>query len=161
MATAEALLAPGRGLVVAPAGCGKTHLLSCTVLAGGGGRVLVLTHTRAGVAVIRNRLAGARNACIATLDNWAAWLAVSFPGMSGYVPTFTARDYRAAREAAVALLAVPAIRGLVASTWDLVLVDEYQDCNSLQHRLVLALTEAVHGVSSLGAALGFAAPNAP
>ena len=93
--TPEQLLATNRGLVVAPAGCGKTYLLTETVKANTRGRVLVLTHTRAGVGVIRNRLAKADPSSyrVDTLDHWAAWIALRFPATSGYIPTNTPNDY--------------------------------------------------------------------
>lgn len=145
MATPEALLAARRGLVVAPAGCGKTHLLAETVKRNPEGRILVLTHTRAGVAVIKNRLAHIPNSAyrVATLDTWSAWLAKGFPETSGFVPTGTSRDYDLAKQAAIRLLRQCPIRDLLAATYSRVLVDEYQDCGVLQHCLVQAIAEAV------------------
>jgi hypothetical protein len=147
--TPEQVLAINRGLVVAPAGCGKTYLLTETVRANTKGRVLVLTHTRAGVAVIRNRLGKADPSAyrVDTLDHWAAWIALRFPATSGYIPTNTPNDYDLAKRAAVRLLAVKPIRDLLAVTYCRVLVDEYQDCGRLQHEMVQGLATALPTVA--------------
>jgi UvrD/REP helicase N-terminal domain len=143
--TPEHLLATERGLVVAPAGCGKTYLLAETVKANTIGRILVLTHTRAGVAVIRSRLVNVPSSSyrVDTLDHWAAWIATRFPATSRYEPTNTPRDYDLAKQAAVRLLEGSTIRGLVTCTYSRVLVDEYQDCGRLQHDMVKRLAAAV------------------
>jgi DNA helicase-2/ATP-dependent DNA helicase PcrA len=145
MVTPEEILAARLGMVVAPAGCGKTHLLVETILSSPAGRTLVLTHTRAGVAVIRSRLAekSIRTARVATLDNWCGWIASRLPKMSGYVPTGTNSDYSAARAGTLAVLDSDAVRRALAATYDRVLVDEYQDCGNRQHQIVMKLAEAV------------------
>lgn len=142
--TPEILLSAPRGLVVAPAGCGKTHLLVETVKANAEGRVLVLTHTRAGVAAIRGRLPGVspQKVRVTTLDAWAAWLASSFPGNSKFAATGTAADYDSAKEAANRVLAKQTFSPLLTATYCRVLVDEYQDCNSLQHEMVQLISVA-------------------
>ena len=70
--------------VVAPAGCGKTHLIAESLRAYDGSvPVLVLTHTNAGVAALRQRLARlavpARLYRVTTLDGWAMRLGRAFP----------------------------------------------------------------------------------
>jgi AAA domain len=145
MVTPEEILAARLGLVVAPAGCGKTHLLVETILSSPTGRTLVLTHTRAGVAVIRSRLAekSIRTARVATLDNWCGWISSRLPKMSGYTPTGTPKDYAAARLGTLAVLRSSAIQQALAATYDRVLVNEYQDCGNRQHQIVMKLAEAV------------------
>lgn len=147
MVSPEDLLGVRRGIVIAPAGCGKTQFLVGSVKANSGGRVLVLTHTRAGVAAIRGRLRKAgvvqQSFRVATLDAWSAWLALRFPRTSGFVASGTAADYANAREAATNLIRQPGIRRLLATTYSRLLVDEYQDCGNGQHDMVLALCEAI------------------
>ena len=139
--TPDVLLGAGYGLVIAPAGCGKTHLLSETVRVNAAGRVLVLTHTRAGVAVIRNRLRSVPASAyrISTFDSWAAWLAKQFPSLSGFVPTGTARDYATGKDGALRLLKTDAVQHTLAATYCRVLVDEYQDCGRQQFAMVEAI----------------------
>jgi len=51
------LLAIDQGLVVAPAGCGKTQLTADALSRHDSAKpILVLTHTNAGVAALRSRL---------------------------------------------------------------------------------------------------------
>lgn len=153
MPPADALLDLTRGTVVAPAGCGKTQLITDAVAAvRGPRRVLVLTHTNAGVAALRSRLerAGVRPRAyrVNTLDGWAMRLASMFPARSE-LPSDALelrdprRDYPAIRDAALRLLAAGHVADLLHSTYDRILVDEYQDCNVVQHALVRHAAEAV------------------
>ena len=143
--TPNVLLEGGHSLVVAPAGCGKTHLLSETVRANTAGRILVLTHTRAGIAAIRNRLRNVPPHAyrVSTFDSWAGWLAKQFPGLSGFTPTGTAQDYAEAKEGALRLLRTAAIQRTLAATYCRVLVDEYQDCGRQQFAMVDALMSVI------------------
>jgi DNA helicase-2/ATP-dependent DNA helicase PcrA len=84
---------------------------------------------------------------VATLDNWTAWLATSLPVRSGIAMNDGAHDYRGARLAALRVLEHGKLRDLLAATYGRVLVDEYQDCCALQHRVVMALSEAVPTVA--------------
>ena len=59
-AAVEAMLGSRRAFAVAAAGCGKTELLGQLVADQRSGRQLVLTHTHAGVAAIKKRLADMR-----------------------------------------------------------------------------------------------------
>jgi DNA helicase-2/ATP-dependent DNA helicase PcrA len=136
------LLTIQRGLVVAPAGCGKTQLI-CDALARHNGRkpILVLTHTNAGVGALRNRLAEAgvspASYRLATLDGWALRLATTFPERSGYGATIPAQpDYPAIRKAAYGLIKEGHIADTLRASYAKLLVDEYQDCSICQHAIV-------------------------
>src|SRR5712671_3725162 len=85
------LLTINRGLVTAPAGCGKTELIARTIARHKGPKpILVLTHTNAGVAALRGRLnraaISAKNYRLATIDGWAMRLISTFPKRSGHSP---------------------------------------------------------------------------
>ncbi|WP_213956716.1 MULTISPECIES: UvrD-helicase domain-containing protein [unclassified Variovorax] len=140
------LFAVARGSVTAPAGCGKTQLIADTLAAHTGNKpILVLTHTNAGVAALRARMAKAAIPSsayrISTIDGFAMRLAGKFPLRSG-LPAQTlelanpAQDYPAIREAAANLLQAGHINAPLRATYARLLVDEYQDCNAAQHRLV-------------------------
>lgn len=140
------LLTIARGSVTAPAGCGKTQLIADTLAAHTGSKpILVLTHTNAGVAALRARLSRAAIPSsayrISTIDGFAMRLAAKFPLRSG-LPAQTLelanprQDYPAIREAAANLLQAGHINAPLQATYARLLVDEYQDCNAAQHRLV-------------------------
>ncbi len=136
------LLSIERGLVVAPAGCGKTQLI-CNALARHKGRkpILVLTHTNAGVVALRKRLAEAgvspATYRLMTLDGWALRLATMFPERSGYSAKIPAHlNYPAIRRAVYLLLKEKHISEILRASYERLLVDEYQDCSIFQHAIV-------------------------
>jgi hypothetical protein len=132
--------------IVAPAGHGKTEIIAN--VAALGRRALVLTHTHAGVHAIRSRLKrlGVPNFAVSvdTIAGWSMRYAHAFPGIAhppSGMPQGAEWDqlYRGATQA----LRVGAIREVVAASYDRILIDEYQDCGSLQHELALALSGIV------------------
>lgn len=147
------LLDIANGAVIAPAGCGKTHLIA-EALRGhdASKRVLVLTHTNAGVAALRNRLQGMRVSSsrfrLHTIDGWAILITQGFPIRSGVdVRSFEIRnprnDYPAIRRAAVDLLKAGHVNKALEATYAHVIVDEYQDCSVIQHNIVKELASVV------------------
>lgn len=152
MADAEIdLSAIGRGLVIAPAGCGKTQLITDALARHGGAKpILVLTHTNAGVAALRGRLekAGVKPGTYraATLDGFAIRLISTFPQRAGHDPLIVngARpNYDAIREAAVRLVAAGHLHDILGASYERLFVDEYQDCSILQHALVTWLAQSL------------------
>ena len=147
------LLAIDRGCVTAPAGCGKTYKVVDALSRHRGTKpVLVITHTNAGVAALRERLGRARVApssyTLATVDGWAMRLATAFPVRSSIDPAVLRLDDRRAdypkiREAASHLLADGSLQELVAATYARLIVDEYQDCSALQHQLLERVSKAL------------------
>lgn len=144
------LLAVDRGSVTAPAGCGKTHLIADTLaLHVGPKRVLVLTHTNAGAAALRQRLkkAGVGSAAfqVSTIDGFVMRLIAMFPMRSAIDPRILeisnpGNDYPAIRNAALGLLQAGHLSTALRATYARVIVDEYQDCNLVQHSIVDALS---------------------
>jgi DNA helicase-2/ATP-dependent DNA helicase PcrA len=139
------LAAATRGLVIAPAGCGKTHLISDSVQ-NSEGLQLILTHTHAGVKAIRDRMArlgvSPKRFRVATIDAFALRYANAFPGISGW----TIREPEGAqwaqlRPAATTACKAGAVISVLRATYRGVFVDEYQDCTHSQHALVMQLTE--------------------
>lgn len=143
------LLTVDRGSVTAPAGCGKTHLIADTLaLHVGPRRVLVLTHTNAGAAALRQRLkkAGVGSAAfrVSTIDGFVMRLVAMFPMRSAIDPHVLeignpGNDYPAIRGAALGILQAGHLSTALRATYARVIVDEYQDCNLVQHSIVDAL----------------------
>lgn len=140
------LLAIDRGMVTAPAGCGKTHLIAEALTRHGGNKpILVLTHTNAGVVALRGRLdrAGVRSTAyrLSTIDGWAMRLISTFPQRSGHDPDLLklarpATDYPYIRVAAAKLLKADHINDVLKASYARLIVDEYQDCSIRQHAVV-------------------------
>lgn len=139
------LLDTSRGCVTAPAGTGKTFLLAETVKSYRGGKpLLVLTHTNAGVQVLRKRLDDARVSkkfyVLSTIDGFALHLVRTFPLRAEYSVDINRINYPEMRTAAVRLLEHHHIDAVIRANFSRVLVDEYQDCTTVQHQLICSLT---------------------
>ncbi len=152
-----------------PAGAGKTHLLAATAkhIVDDGGRVLVLTHTNAGVYAINARLKRfglSKGVHVATITSFAFRLVRSYPAIGelqapkAMEPAHSTSYIAAATRIASAVH----IRAVLNASFTHVLVDEYQDCNDTQHAFVSAVRAAVPATGVLGdplqAIFGFADP---
>ncbi|WP_034412299.1 UvrD-helicase domain-containing protein [Derxia gummosa] len=163
------LLAIGRGSVTAPAGCGKTHLIATTLVRHSGPKpVLVLTHTNAGAAALRQRMNKAGVAAsafkVATIDGFAMRLVSMFPMRSACDLRILEirdprNDYPAIRNAAYNLIRNGHLTAALSATYARLLVDEYQDCNVVQHAIVDGLADMLPTVvlgDPMQAIFGFA-----
>jgi hypothetical protein len=145
------LLDIDKGVVVAPAGCGKTQLIADALRQHTSEKpILVLTHTNSGVAALRGRLqrAGVNPASyrVATIDACAIRLISMFPERAGHDPGIinAARpNYRAIRDATCNLLKAGHINDVLAASYARLLVDEYQDCSTRQHSMVCYASAAL------------------
>lgn len=134
-----------------PAGTGKTELIGRLVerAVRNGHRALVLTHTHAGVDVIRRRLkrfgVSLRAVSVRTIDSWSFDLISKMPQLSGIIvgdePEW--KFARAYHEAARSAAETKAIVRMLRASYELVLVDEYQDCQLWQHELISAISTSV------------------
>jgi DNA helicase-2/ATP-dependent DNA helicase PcrA len=140
---AQDLAQAERGMVIAPAGCGKTHLISEAVGCAKG-RQLVLTHTHAGVKAIRERMLRLGVAPelyrVATIDAFALKYASAFPGLSAWtVREPEGAQWAALRPAALLACRAPPVIDVLRASYAGIYVDEYQDCTVGQHALVMHL----------------------
>jgi len=143
------LLKVQRGAVVAPAGCGKTQLITDALRRHAGNRpILVLTHTNAGVAALRHRLetAGVPSSAfrLATLDGFAIRLISMFPERSGHDPkiiTSSKPQYETIRNTAIQLIKAGHLTDLLQASYERLFVDEYQDCSVRQHAMIAWLAQ--------------------
>ncbi|WP_309140125.1 UvrD-helicase domain-containing protein [Candidatus Pantoea bituminis] len=151
--TVEAVLGARRGMIVAPAGCGKTHLIADVLRVKPAKRYLVLTHTTAGVTALKKRLTSlavpGTHYVVTTLDGWAVRLATSFPELcpTDVPPENGSLYYNSLRQHILTLLRAGNITDIIQASYSRLLVDEYQDCNTVQHELVYALAEILPTVT--------------
>lgn len=142
----DAVLNATKGLIVAPAGCGKTHLITDALSVAQSKPYLVLTHTTAGVTALKKRLSrfaiSPRNYVVTTIDGWALKIAGCFPGLCPLDagPENPTLFYTSLRRAVLNLVVNGNISEIITATYSRLLVDEYQDCNSEQHELTCALS---------------------
>jgi UvrD-like helicase family protein len=150
-ATELDLLTIDRGSVTAPAGCGKTQLITDAIGRHLGNKpILVLTHTTAGVAALRDRLkkAGVSGSkySVHTIDGWIVRLLAMFPKRSGYDPALLnadVLDYARARAAALHLLREGHVTDSLDATYAMAIADEYQDCTQCQHLLIVEIAKTL------------------
>ncbi|MEK6707969.1 MAG: UvrD-helicase domain-containing protein [Pseudomonadota bacterium] len=134
-----------RGSVVAAAGCGKTEQIARAVQISEGRR-LILTHTHAGVDVLRSRLKQHKVPSdkfrIDTIAGWCLRYSASFPRRSGLTCDAPKdEEWNAVYEAAAKLIKSEAVKGVLTSSYSGVFVDEYQDCTGLQHQVIQAIAD--------------------
>lgn len=137
----------GIGSVVAPAGYGKTHLIA-SALAQAQSRQLVLTHTYAGVSVLRRRLrergVPARNAQVDTIASWCLRICLAYGGAANWTSAKPADgEWEDLYAACAALLHQPFIERILKASYGGIYVDEYQDCSRAQHEVVLMLAKSL------------------
>lgn len=136
-----------KSCVIAAAGHGKTYAisecleeLSLSVQK----PVLVLTHTHAGVASIKNKIKE-RNVSqetyqIDTITSFAQRYALSFVVDTSIFPDQEKDEYFPRIQAeAKSILAKPSVLKIVQLSYSHLFVDEYQDCSLTQHEIILSL----------------------
>lgn len=142
---------PKREFVEAPAGHGKTEAIALEVLKNQTNKkILVLTHTNAGVNSLRKRLRkkNARSSQfeIQTIDSFCLNFSRFYPSVSGIPKRFediSDIDYKKARDGAIRIFSKPDLRKFLRLKYCCLIVDEYQDCSKSQHDLVMQLSEEI------------------
>lgn len=142
-----------------PAGTGKTQLIaSVASLAGGlGKKTLILTHTNAGVSVIKDRLhrfgVDSSKYSVFTICAWAERISHAYPLLSGIDAETTRSNpnyYTLCVLGAVKLCSSDVFGSVISASYSLILIDEYQDCDMAQHRLAIALRDIIGPVAVFG-----------
>ncbi|NOH53642.1 AAA family ATPase [Vibrio coralliilyticus] len=145
----EAVLETNRGSIVAPAGCGKTHLITKALSVKSIKPILVLTHTTAGVSALKKRLCRlsvpTSHYVITTIDGWALRIANNFPTLCPVhsSPETAQVFYPEIRQSVLRLLNTGSISDILQASYSRLLVDEYQDCDVNQHNLICSLSEVL------------------
>ena len=145
----KAFLASDKSMIVAPAGHGKTHtIVDCLeYYEFSGKKILILTHTNAGIASIKEKIAD-RNITskydVQTICGFALDLANNYISPS-VMPDDSdiSEKYRVAQTMSINLLKAKPIRRVIRAKYEHVIVDEYQDCDTLQHLLIEQLSKSI------------------
>ena len=137
-------------MIIAPAGHGKTHtIVNCLEsYKFSGKKILVLTHTNAGIASIREKiLLRSIESCkfeIMTICSFAIDI------VHHYVSSMLLPDdsdmnekYKEAERLSIRLLKVEPIKIVLKAKYEHVIVDEYQDCDSIQHKLIEGIGQII------------------
>ncbi|MFE4229964.1 UvrD-helicase domain-containing protein [Arthrobacter sp. NPDC056886] len=134
----------GTGAVVAPAGHGKTYSIARTIENHPELRILVLTHTNAGIAALRRRVAphGRNRPRIETISSFSLRLVRAFPGRAEWEEG-DKPDLASLPSAGLRALKSRTVLDVVAMGFDLLIVDEFQDCSVEQAQTVEALAAVI------------------
>lgn len=142
----ETFLSSGKSMVVAPAGYGKTYTIAEAIAAyKGDKKVLVLTHTHAGIASLKEKFnqKGLLETAyhLDTICSFALALTKTYHIRKEDIPSESEPNtmFRYAVEHARLILRAKPIKKLLASEYDHLIVDEYQDCTELQHQMIMQI----------------------
>lgn len=134
-----------KGFIIAPAGCGKTHLIAEAVVNYGGERELILTHTHAGVDSIRRKIRSLnpqkQNFNIETIDGFILRYVSHYPNTSGWTGNDHDIDWASVRGSGIRLFKKLFIQKIINISYSGLYVDEYQDCCMEQHAIIMELSQ--------------------
>jgi hypothetical protein len=131
-------------MLVAPAGYGKTHTIA-ECLKYVHGKQLILTHTHAGVASIKDKIKRSNiepaKYSIETISSFAQKYSHAFY-TKGDIPEQDAKGYHAfVIQKAEEIFRSPLVKRVITTSYEGLFVDEYQDCTKGQHAMITALSD--------------------
>lgn len=130
-------------MLLAPAGYGKTHtIVECLKYTTG--KQLILTHTHAGVAAIKEKIKAAgienRKYHIETICSFAQKYVHAFYTESDIPEQENKNYFPFIIEKASALFNIAQVKKVIEVTYSGLFVDEYQDCLKTQHQMIMVLS---------------------
>lgn len=131
-------------MLVAPAGYGKTHTIA-ECLKHTDGKQLILTHTHAGVASIKDKIKKSdiepATYRIETISSFAQKYSHAFYTGED-MPDQEAKEYHAfVIQKVKEIFTSPAVKKVITASYAGLFVDEYQDCTKDQHAMISALSD--------------------
>jgi superfamily I DNA/RNA helicase len=132
-----------KSYLIAPAGYGKTHTIA-ECLKSTKGKQLILTHTHAGVASIKEKIKKLnipnKNYNVETISSYAQKYVFAF--CKNELPEQDKENYfNVIIDKAIKLLKIKLISNIVKLTYNGLFVDEYQDCTQIQHKFIMVLSD--------------------
>jgi DNA helicase-2/ATP-dependent DNA helicase PcrA len=134
-------------LLIAPAGYGKTHTIAqCILQTPKDEKQLILTHTHAGIASIREKLkklnVPTRKYHIETITGFAQRYVLAFYVEKDIPLQENSQEYyQFIINKAKRLLKKESIKRTIRYSYQGLFVDEYQDCTKSQHEMLMVLSE--------------------
>lgn len=133
-------------LLVAPAGYGKTYTI-VESLKYTTGRQLILTHTHAGVASIKEKIRKSSIASnrynVETISSFAQKYVNALYTGTDTPDQENSKYHPFIIDKAAIIFKSNAIEDVIKATYTGLFVDEYQDCTKPQHEMILALSESL------------------
>ena len=147
MPSIDVFLANNKSMIIAPAGHGKTHTItSCVKLCNAEKKCLILTHTHAGIASIREKMkkeaVEPSKYKLETICGFALEYTNAFHINKDDIPDAEngSEYFDCAIKIATKLLQSEVIKSAISASFSHLIVDEYQDCTIKQHHLILAIS---------------------
>lgn len=147
MANIVDFLTQPKSMIIAPAGHGKTHTITeCLSHLSNSSRCLILTHTHAGVASLREKMKkqGIKPSkyTLDTISSFALKYTNAFHLNKADFPEAENNHeyFDFAIETATNLFLSRPLQEVLKATFSHLIVDEYQDCSKEQHRLIQNLS---------------------
>lgn len=144
MQTIDQYLKCERGLLIAPAGHGKTTTIAeCLLKSTNALPQLVLTHTHAGIASLRAKFQkkNVNPLCyqLETITGFAQRLVLALAGNSELPGEEDNTYFECAVSQCAKLLEKHSVQIIIRKSYSGAYVDEYQDCTRHQHEMIMAL----------------------
>ncbi|WP_324024899.1 AAA family ATPase [Maribacter sp. BPC-D8] len=136
-----------KSMLIAPAGFGKTYTISeCLIHLEGKGKQLILTHTHAGVASLKEKFKQKKihsyNYNIETITSFAQKYVLSFyTGIDIPSQENSKEYYPFIINKAKEIFKLKLVKNVISRTYSGLFVDEYQDCTTQQHELISSLAD--------------------
>lgn len=129
--------------LIAPAGYGKTYII-VECLKYTTGRQLILTHTHAGIASIREKIKNSQVSndayALETITGFVQKFVLAFYTGNDLPEQDNGKAYHHFLiEKAKKIFAAPIVKQVLRATYKGLFVDEYQDCSKRQHELIMVL----------------------
>lgn len=135
--------------LISPAGYGKTYFISDSIRSKSTtGKILILTHTNAGIEAIKSRLIRYNipneKYNLSTIASWCLKYVVAFCSDSGFSNTDpSGNDWGQIYPSMEKILALKNVKNIICSTYSEIYVDEYQDCTLSQNRVIVSLSKFI------------------
>ena len=142
----QKFLSNPNSMIVAPAGYGKTHtIVDCIEICEDSEKVLILTHTHAGIASILKKVSergiSPNKYHVDTICGFALDLVRCFLLDKNILPNKNDKQYfKILVVAATNLLKAKPIQKVLSCRYNHLIVDEYQDCSIKQHSFIMMLS---------------------